>query len=77
MSLRDQGFRFCLSPDNQQARWLHPTEKAKVPPDWLDVTDMPAEEFAALITGNPLPHGPAECMAAQLDIFNDSKESAA
>jgi len=77
MSLRDQGFRFCLSPDNQKARWLHPTEKALVHPDWLDVTDMPAEELAALITGNPLPHGPAECMAAQLDIFNDSKESAA
>ena len=24
-----------------------------------------------------LPHGPTECRAAQLDIFNDSKESAA
>ena len=72
MSLRDQGFRFCLSPDKQQARWLHPTEKAQRHPDWIDATDMSADELEAFITGKPLPHGPAECEAAQLALFNDS-----
>lgn len=72
MSLQDQGFRFCLSPDKQQARWLHPNEKAQLHPDWIDVTDLSADALAALITPKPLPHGTAECDAAQLDIFNDS-----
>lgn len=25
MSLRDQGFKFCISPDKKQGQWLHPT----------------------------------------------------
>ena len=41
MSLRDQGFRFCLSPDNLKARWLHPNERAQFYADWVDVTDWP------------------------------------
>lgn len=49
MSLRDQGHRFCLSPDRQQARWLHPTELQATHRDWLDVTDMPTDELVALI----------------------------
>lgn len=76
MSLRDQGHRFCLRPDKQKARWLHPTEKANLYPDWIDVTDMEAEALVELITGKSLPHGQAECAAAQLALFNDSKETA-
>lgn len=68
MSLRDQGNRFCLSPDRKQARWLHPTEKSVLHPDWLDVTDMAAAELVELITNKPLPHGPQECRAVQGEL---------
>ena len=71
MSLRDQGHRFCISPDRQEGRWLHPTEKAHLHPDWTDVTDWDSERLADYLTAKLLPHGPAECQAAQLDIFND------
>lgn len=43
MSLKDQGFRFCISPDHSDGRWLHPAEQAALYPDWLDVTDWPTE----------------------------------
>lgn len=76
MSLRDQGHRFCLSPEKKEARWLHPNIKAHLHPDWIDVTEISADELESLITGKPLPHGPAECEAAQLDIFNDSGTAA-
>ena len=49
MSLRDQRHRFCLSPDRQQARWLHPAELQVTHRDWLDVTDTPTDELVALI----------------------------
>lgn len=49
MTLRDEGFRFCLSPDRQQARWLHPTELQITHRDWRDVTDLPTDELAGLI----------------------------
>lgn len=32
-------------------------------------------EVRAALAEHLLPHGPAECQAAQLDIFNDSKVS--
>ena len=35
MNLRDQGHRFCLSPDKKEARWLHPNIKAHLYPDWV------------------------------------------
>lgn len=71
-TLRDQGYRFCLRPDRQEARWLHPADKAQFHPDWIDVTDWEDSRLLAFITGKPLPHGRDECTAAQLDIFNDS-----
>ena len=46
MSLRDQGFKFCISPDKQRARWLHPTEHRLLYPDWVDVTEWPDEQLA-------------------------------
>lgn len=49
MSLKDHGFRFCLSPCATKARWLYPVEFAKVHPEWLDVTDWPSDELAAYL----------------------------
>lgn len=77
MSLRDQGHRFCISPDRQDARWLHPSEITHRHPDWTDVTDWESERLVEFLTNKPLPCGTAECAKAQLDIFNDSKELAA
>ena len=45
MSLQDQGFRFCLSPDAKRARWCHPVEIPLFYPGWLDVTDWPADKL--------------------------------
>lgn len=45
MSLKDQGFRFCLSPDATRARWCHPVEVPHFYVDWLDVTDWPDEKL--------------------------------
>lgn len=77
MSLLEQGFRFYSSPDRKEARWIHPADKAHFHPNWVDVTDLTQDELLAFFTHQQLPHGPAECRAVQLDIFNDSKESAA
>jgi hypothetical protein len=77
MNLRDQGHRFCISPDLQEARWLHQSEITHRHPDWTDVTDWEDARLVAFLTAKPLPIGLAQCQAAQLDIFNDSKESAA
>lgn len=49
MTLREKGFRFCISPDRTQARWLHPTELQITHRDWRDVTDLPTDELVALI----------------------------
>lgn len=69
MHLRDQGHRFCLSPDRQQARWLHPAEMKTTHSDWLDVTDMETDGLVALIkAGTRLPHGKDECLAAQKEL---------
>jgi hypothetical protein len=45
MNLKDQGFRFCLSPDAKRARWCHPVEIPHFYADWVDVTDWPDAEF--------------------------------
>ncbi|MCJ1887387.1 hypothetical protein LNN38_21175 [Pseudomonas sp. LA21] len=77
MSLLEEGFRFYSRPDRQEARWIHPTVKAHLQPDWIDVTDLGSEALVEFFTSKPLPHGQAECAKAQLDIFNDTKEPAA
>lgn len=48
MSLREQGFRYCVRPDRKQAKWLHPAEMKSLPEyaGWIDVTDWPEGEFA-------------------------------
>lgn len=49
MSLKDQGFRFCISPSRKDARWLHPAEQTAFYPDWLDVTDWDAKSLLAYL----------------------------
>lgn len=45
MSLREQGFRFCISPDKERARWIHPVEYRVCYSDWSDHTDTNEEEL--------------------------------
>ena len=45
MNLRDQGFRFCISPDKQRGRWCHPVEIPHFYANWTDHTDTPEKEF--------------------------------
>lgn len=53
MSLKDQGFAFCISPDRKQGRWLHPVERKQLYADWTDVTDWPTEKLVAFVTHSP------------------------
>lgn len=53
MSLRDQGFKFCISPDKQQGQWLHPAERQRFYADWADVTEWPTEQLAAYLMPVP------------------------
>ncbi|MBR7519660.1 hypothetical protein [Pseudomonas juntendi] len=53
MNLRDQGFKFCISPDKQQGRWLHPAELKHLHPDWTDVTEWPTEQLVAYLMPVP------------------------
>lgn len=45
MSLREQGYRFCISPDKTRGRWCNPVEIPHFYADWSDHTDTPDEEF--------------------------------
>lgn len=42
--------RFMLSPDGQQADWVHPLEVATRCPDWTDCTDMDDEQFQRVVS---------------------------
>lgn len=53
MSLKDEGFKFCISPDKQQGRWLHPTEYKFLYVDWTDVTEWPTEKLEAFVSPEP------------------------
>ncbi|EIK96086.1 hypothetical protein RAM80_07670 [Pseudomonas sp. App30] len=56
MSLKDQGFRFCVSPNKQDARWLHPAVRKAMHADWIDVTDWPSEKLLAFLLPEPQQH---------------------
>lgn len=43
MTLKDQGFKFCISPDKKEGKWLHPTEYKVLYSDWTDVTEWDGE----------------------------------
>lgn len=45
MTLKEQGFRFMISPDKVRGRWVHPLEIEHFYQDWTDHTDTPEKEF--------------------------------
>lgn len=45
MNLRDQGFRFCISPNKELARWIHPVEYKVLYSDWTDHTETSEKEL--------------------------------
>lgn len=49
MTLKDEGFRFCLRPDFKRARWIHPVEFSVLYYDWIDVTDMKSDDLVDLL----------------------------
>lgn len=53
MSLKDQGFRFCISPDKKEGRWIHPAERKAYHSDWTDVTDWPSEKLVEYLMPQP------------------------
>lgn len=53
MSLKDQGFTFCISPDKEKAKWVHPSERAFSYQDWTDVTEWPDEKLLAFLMPAP------------------------
>lgn len=53
MTLKDQGYRFCISPDKQRGRWISPIEHEKIYQDWTDHTDTPEKEFIEFLQ-NPV-----------------------
>lgn len=51
MTLEDQGFRFCVSPDRSIWKWIHPAERMHLFSDWTDCTDMTDAELQAHVQG--------------------------
>lgn len=43
MNLREQGFRFCVSPCKIEAKWIHAIEYKVLYSDWNDVTEWDSE----------------------------------
>ncbi|MBD8680329.1 hypothetical protein [Pseudomonas sp. CFBP 13719] len=53
MSLKDQGFKFCISPDKSTGRWLHPAERLALYAGWTDVTDWPEARLLSFVLPAP------------------------
>ncbi|KAF0255889.1 hypothetical protein [Pseudomonas putida] len=53
MHLKDQGFKFCISPDKQQGRWLHPAERQRFFGERTDVTEWPSDKLVAFLMPAP------------------------
>lgn len=53
MSLREQGFTFCISPDKTQGQWLHPAKRKAFYADWTDVTDWPTDQLVSFLMPEP------------------------
>lgn len=45
MNLKDEGFRFMISPNKVHGRWCNPAEILHFYADWTDHTDTPEKEF--------------------------------
>jgi hypothetical protein len=53
MSLKEQGFRYLVSPDKAKADWIHPAEVDRGRfKNWKDCTDMSDEELDRYILGD-------------------------
>jgi len=53
MNLKEQGFRYLVSPDKKKADWVHPAEIVRGGfGDWKDCTDMSDEELDRYILGD-------------------------
>ncbi len=50
MTLKDEGFRFMISPDKVRGRWCNPVEVPHFYADWVDCTDTPDKEFIEFLT---------------------------
>lgn len=44
-TLKNDGYRFMVSPSGRDANWIHPLEVAARAPGWHDCTDMDDAEF--------------------------------
>lgn len=45
MTLKEQGYRFMISPDKTRCRWCKPVEIPHFYAGWTDHTDTPEKEF--------------------------------
>lgn len=45
MTLKEKGYRFCISTDKKRGRWISSIEHEKIYQDWSDHTDTPEKEF--------------------------------
>lgn len=52
MSLREQGFRFYMSRDGQQSLWMRPVVAKQLKPNWIDATELSADEIEAICYGD-------------------------
>ena len=47
-NLKEQGYRFLVSPDGKDSAWVHPAGVAELA-GWTDCTDMDDHEFTAFM----------------------------
>lgn len=54
MTLKDEGFRYLVSPDLRIWNWIHPAEvEQRKQLGWTDCTDMSDAKLDAFISGQP------------------------
>ena len=51
MNLEEKGFRFCISPNLKEAKWINPVLLAAFYPGWIDATEMNDEQLLELVDG--------------------------
>lgn len=50
MTLKDEGYRFMISPCKSRGRWCNPVEIPHFYADWSDHTDTQEKEFIEFFT---------------------------
>ncbi len=53
MTLKEQGFKFCVRPDKQRGSWLSAAEIKHSHQDWIDVTDLTNDQLVAYLMPAP------------------------